>query len=298
VQPVFLGNGYGSIDEGVPSLARLQGVGLWLTGENLDAYYDPAQSTVSNGIYGHYNRSIWFPVTDKKPEVRLDGKDKKSQFDIRFELSYDKKKESFTGKGFLSVNEAFNRYDKMIGLNDETEKYLDSLVSSVLKDAKVTKFNPTLFNRREVVFGFSLELKCPEEDDYGRVPLKIGVPSGGISGRLPDDVHLYHQKRFSPIVFPGLMSQQVELKLNTEGIEIVLKPENRQIENQAGNFEITVLEKDDYIVINRRLSLIKTEFAPGEWPILKELLLADYHERNQDILLKLKKDESEDKKKK
>jgi len=47
-QPVFLGRGYGSVDERVPTLARMLGIGVWLTGDNLDAYYDPQHGTVSD----------------------------------------------------------------------------------------------------------------------------------------------------------------------------------------------------------------------------------------------------------
>lgn len=288
-RPVFLSKGYGPVDEGVPSLSRMAGIGAWVSGDNLEAYYDPASGTVSNGPARIYNRTVWSPGFEDKPSVRINAENKQSRIEVRIDLAFDAKKDCFTGTGYFYADNCFNPYDRMEGLAKESKTYLGSVASSLIKGAKVTGFNPSVFNRSRVVLGFELELKKPEPDDLGRLQIVVGEPSGGISDHLPDDVHLYHQARSSRINLPCLMNQIVELRLDLKGLDVIYHATDQTVENSAGIFSIKINQKDSKIVITRKLNLTKTIYQPEEWSILRTLLLADSHEKNQTLLLKTTK---------
>ncbi len=284
--PVFLGKGYGPIDEGVPTLSRMTGIGVWISGENLEAYYDPASGVVSNGFIPICGRTLWLPGSADIPEARLNSKNQSSLIDVRLVLSFDEEKGDFTGTGYFYADNCFNPYDRMEGLAQETETYLGSVVSSLIKGAKVTGFNPSNFDRFRVIVGFQLELKSPAPDDLGRLRLVIGEPSSGILGRLPDDLRLFHRSRSSSLHLPCLMHQKVELRLGLKGMDLIYHPTNQEFENNAGSISVTTDQRDNRIIITRELKLTKTIYPPEEWGALRALLLAETHERSQTLLLK------------
>jgi hypothetical protein len=296
--PVFLGKGYGQVDEGVPSLSRMAGIGVWVSGDNLEAYYDPASGIVSNGSARIYNRTVWSPGFEDKPIVRINDDNKQSLIEVRIDLAFDTKKDCFNGTGYFYADNCFNPYDRMEGLAKESITCLGSVVSSLIKGAEVTGFNPSVFNRSRVVLGFELELKKPEPDYLGRLQIVIGEPSGGIYDHLPGDVHLYHQTRSSRINLPCLMNQIVELRLDLKGLDIIYHATDQTAENGAGSFSIKTNQKDSKIVITRKLNLTKTIYQPEEWSILRTLLLADSHEKNQTLLLKTTKNAKDNQSKK
>ncbi len=287
--PVFLGKSYGLVDEGVPALSRMVGVGLWVSGDDLEAYYDPASGTVFNGLTRIYNRTIWFPGFDDKPSVLTTAENKQSYIEVRIDLAFDTQKDCFTGNGYLCADNCFSPYDRMEGLAQESKKYLGSVVSSLIKGAEVTGFNPSVFNRSRVVMGFELELEKPEQDESGRLKIIVGEPSGGVFDHLPADVHLYHQMRSSQVQIPCLMNQVVELRLDLEGLDVIYHATDQSLENGAGSFSIKTHRKDNKIVITRKLNLTKTIYQPEEWLALRSLLLSDSHEKNQTLFLKTTK---------
>ena len=285
-RPVFLGKGHGNIDVGTPTLSRMTDIGVWISGDDLEAYYNPASSKISNGPANIYNRTVWLPHFDDNPNLSFASGTEYSSLDIRIDLAFDSKKDLFTGKGYLYVDKGFNPYDRMTGLANESKSYLGSVVSGLLKGAKITGYNLSNFDRLRVSVGFELELKKPEPDDFDRLELVLDEPSGGIFDNLPRNVHLYDQKRSSRVDIPFLMNQKIELKLDLEGLEVVYSPADKIIGNSAGIFSVTVDRKDERLVITRKLNLTKTTYQPEDWPALRELLLADKHQRNQSLLLK------------
>lgn len=285
-EPAFLGTGYDSIDEGVPTLSRMDGVGVWVSGENIEAYYDPRKSTITEDLAHISGRTVWLPGVDNKPGVRLDHKEGRSRIDVLLDLSYDADKDTFKGTGFLNADNCLSPYGRMKGLSGEAKSFLESVVSGILEGASITDHNASLFDPSAVITGFEFTLKKPEEDDLGRLSFEIGEPDGGLFAHLPDDVHLYQQRRNSSIGLQGLMSQKVTLKLDLKDMDIVYLPNEQTVENLAGSFTITVVQKDDHLTIMRELNLAKTDYRPDEWLALRELLLADRHERNRTLLMK------------
>ncbi|MCK4785877.1 MAG: DUF3857 domain-containing protein [Desulfobacteraceae bacterium] len=284
--PVFMGKGYGAVDEGVPTLSRMIGIGVWILGDDLEAYYDPESGTVSNGIAPIYGRTVWLPGLEDKPNVPFGGEKERGFIDVRINLAFDGEKDRFTGSGYLYADNCFNPYHRMVGLKKEAKTYLGTVVSSLIEGAEVTDFNPSGFDRSRVIFGFELELKKPEPDDLGRLQLTTGEPSGGIFDRLPDDVRLFHQERSSPIYLPCLMSQKIELKLDLKGLDVIYFPIDQTVENDAGSFACTATQEGGRIVLTRTLYLAKRVYRPEKWPLLRTLLLADQHDRNQTLLVK------------
>ena len=284
--PVFLGRGYDAVDEGIPTLARMAGISVAVSGENLEAYYEPSSSTISNGVSRIYGRTAWFPVRGDRPGVNPNSENELSTIDVRLSLSYDKKAEKFTGTGYYYADKGLSGYDRMVGLAGEAKTFLNSVVSGLLDGAKVVGFNPSRLDRLGVVMGFELELKKPEPDDLGRLRLILEEPSGGIFDQLPDDVHLYHQERSSPVQMVSLMKQRVQLRLDLSGLDVVYCPSGHTMENDAGRFSVTVDRVEDCITITREIELTQSLYRPEEWPALRALLLADRHERNQTLLVK------------
>lgn len=298
IHPVFVGKGYGAVDQGVPTLSRMIGIGLWILGDDLEAYYDPESGTVSNGIAPIYGRTVWLPGLEDKPNVPFSGEKERGLIDVRINLAFDGEKDRFTGSGYLYADNCFSPYDRLVGLKKEAKTYLEKVVSSLMEGAKVTDFNPSGFDRLRVIFGFELDLENPEPDDLGRLQLTTGEPSGGIFDHLPDDVRLFHQERSSPIYLPSLMSQKVELKLDLRGLDVVYFPIDRTIENNAGSFTCTATQEGGRIALARTLYLAKRVYRPEEWPLLRALLLADKHERSQTLLVKAEKSAGGDRDKK
>jgi len=295
--PMFLGVGYGAVDEGIPTLALMTGISVAVSGDNLEAYYDPSSGTVSNGVSRIYGRTVWLPGSGDRPGVNLSGENEQSMIDVSISLSFDKKEKKFTGTGYYYADNGFSRYDRMEGLAGEAMTFLGSVITGILDGAKVTAFNPSRFSRLGVEMGLEVELKKPEPDDLGRLQLVIGEPSGGVFDQLPDNIRLYHKERSSPVRIASLMKQRVQLRLDLNGLDVVYYPFDQIIENDAGCFSITVGKAEDRITITRELELTRSIYQPEEWPALRALLLADRHERNQTLLVKTAEDNDENGKK-
>ena len=71
-----------------------------------------------------------------------------------------------------------------------------------------------------------------------------------------------------------------------ENWEAVYLPEERLIENQTGKFHLIKEAKDDRVVVTRELSFPRVDFSGDDWKELRELLLAEKHDRNRTVLLK------------
>jgi len=286
VWPVFMAKAYGDIDDGIPSLNRMDEVGLWISGEGLEAYYCPAHSDVQNGLAPIFGKAIWLPGSETTPEVRWSGKGTTSTMIVKMDLSYCGEKKLLYGKGYLSSEGGLCPYDKMEGLNDEARSYLEDVAGSVLSGSKVKGYNPTSFDRFNIAAGFKFKAKACSRDNLDRLVLNIESPSEGIFGSLPHDVHLYQHVRSTPVILPGTMTQKVCVNLELGDLELVSLPEAKTIENGAGKFVLKVTNEDGKIGLKRMLSLTKQRYEASDWNELRELLLADQNANNGLIIVK------------
>jgi hypothetical protein len=174
----------------------------------------------------------------------------------------------------------------MVGHGDQSETFLGSLVSGILADAKVSGYSPLRFDPTRVEVGFTIDVPLPEPDSLGRLRLVINDPPGGISQCLPDDVRLFHQRRESPVCFPGVLHQRVECQIDLRGVEIIYQPVMSAAENLTGKAQVTVSIQDSVLIVSRDLQIGMPICHPEDWPSLRALLLANRDERARTILFK------------
>ncbi|MEW5702125.1 MAG: DUF3857 domain-containing protein [Candidatus Zixiibacteriota bacterium] len=285
-QPVFLGRGYGAMEATIPSLAEMSGVGVRVVGENLDGYYDPESGEIANGKARSFGRVMWRPGTDPEPLLLSADEDLASAMTVRFDLRLDTAGKALVGKGYLDGSGCFSAYDRMVGQDDQSTRFLGSLASSVLTDAKVTGFGPLRFDPQRVEIGFAVDVPLPEPDSLGRLRLGIGDPTGGVLQCLPDDVRLFHQRRESPVCLPSVMQQRVECRIDLHGLKVVYQPASSTVENSLGRSQITVNVQDSVLIISRELHLGVPICKAEDWPSLRAVLLADKNERGRTLLFK------------
>ncbi len=284
--PAFFAKSYGDIDVNVPGTARLSEFGLWLSADDLAAYYDPFDGDIKSGPNGFFSRTVWLAGTDDKPGIRINGLDKSSRSDVVIELSYDAEKKSFSGSGYLFADNYFTPYLEMAGLDDEAFTYLDTLVSSIFENAKLTGYNPNEFARNRTIVGFKFDMEKPEADKPDQINLEIGEATCSIPASLPENTELYHNMRTSAVRFPCKLSQKIAVILNLKGLETVYFPGNDSLHNAAGDFVIHSVKTDKKLIVVRQLDLSKNEYLPEDWPVLRELLLADRNDGNRKVVIK------------
>jgi len=284
--PVFLSPSFGNINIEISGLTLMNRLGLWLSAENLAAYYDPITSEIKSGPVSFFSRMAWLAGSDEKPNIRINGLDKTSSNDIRIELSYDADKKSITGSGYFRATNYFNQYLQMAGMENEAFTYFEKLVSSIFENAELTACNPSEFTRLKTVFGFQFTIDSLTIDDRDRIELTLGESTCGILANLPSNIELYHNQRTSPMHFPGPMSQNIELTLNLDGLELLHYPENNSLENETGSFAVNSIETEKKLIVIRSLKLSKSDYTAEEWLPLRTLLLADRNDGNRLILVK------------
>ncbi len=286
-EPIYRSAGFSGIDQKIPGLSRFDGITILVSGDELKAFYDPGQGTLSEGLQPLHGRIVWTPGGGSAPsrETGLDGSGADSQFELVLTLEPGEDG-SWSGTGFLSANGLFCPYDEMVGLQGEALALVGRIAGSVLQGASVTGFNPEVFERNRVTVGFDFDLDMQEPDDQHRTPVTIGDPSGGITAQFPSDVHLYHEQRGSPVLLSGMMTQRVRLRVKTGDREIIYVPEEREVENEVGRYAIRVEEEDGWVTIDRELMLAATAVRPDAWPSLRALLLEDADSAGRTILMK------------
>jgi len=285
--PVLRSNGFGNIEEGVPTQSRMDGIAVWVSGrDEVEAYYNPVTSKIHNGLAPIYGRTVWIPGSGDDPQVSWKGEANISRLEVRLDLEYEEEKDQWDGHGFYKAEQGFNPFDRMEGLDGEARDYLQSVVSGVIDGAEIINYNPVTFNRFTIAIGFEFTAPVGEEDSFGRHSFTIGDPANGIFDHLPNDIELYVEKRDAPIRLAGLMERTVEVSLNVEGLDIVYIPEYRELENDGGSFSISIVEKDEQVVISRQLKVSNVSYSEKDWSLLRSLLLADKNERGRTVFLK------------
>ncbi len=286
VFPVFRGRGYGDVNEGIPSVSRMDGIGLWVSGEDLlEAYYDPRSSRLQNGFAPIFGRTVWIPGDrENEPRLTLGGEGMESRIDLNLELSLDTDKEEWQGRGYYVASNGFNAFDQMSGLDSESRDYLESVLTGVIEDAEISDYNPVTFHRFNMTLGFNFTVPLGDKDGYDRYTMVIGDPGGGWFDRLPDDIELCSEKRKSPVRLFGVMEQNIEFKFNTDGWEVIYIPDNRTITNDIGEFRLEIERSDDEVAVKRTLRIDHCNIPSENWSSFRTLGLADRHERNRTVI--------------
>ncbi|MHC4274709.1 MAG: DUF3857 domain-containing protein [Planctomycetota bacterium] len=283
---VFRGASFGDVDVRVPNLSWTEGPGVWVQGADVEGYFDPASAKFAHGPWALHRRAVWRPAVDAAPSFRRDEGDAPSSFAVRLDLHYDAESKQWQGSGVLTATGALCPFDSMVGLEDEAQEHLGSLADAMLDGAEVTGYNPAAFDPSRVTVRFEIEAPEGERDALGRLQLRLADPGALESLLAHAAVHLHEGSRDSRVALPTAIDQRLELHLDTAGLEVVHLPAARRTANTAGNCVIAAEETDGEVVLTRELSLTKESYAPGEWPALRQLLLADGSEGNGLILLK------------
>ncbi|PKK83726.1 MAG: hypothetical protein CVT49_06820 [candidate division Zixibacteria bacterium HGW-Zixibacteria-1] len=286
--PVFISNEFGVIENTVPSLARLGNIGVWVSGPDIEAYYDPEESVLQRGLAQITGRTIWSPGTDEKPVIRIRGSSEYSRMEIIIDLDIDSTGDSITGKGFFYTDNCLNVFERMEGLDSEAADFLNEVMSGLIDGAEVTDYSFNRFDIFNVTAGFEFGMKKPEKDDFERLPLKIGNPAGGLYDHLPADILLYEATRMSPVSLQCLMRCSIELRIKLNDMVSVYLPSEIKVENKAGGFAMSVKQDDNRLDVKREIYISRIDIEPGLWPDLRTLLLADSHEQNRTLLFKTK----------
>jgi hypothetical protein len=275
-RPVFRSVGAAGIDIDAPSLSRFTPIGLVVTGDGLGAFYDPYDGKLVDGVTPFFGRFVWIPGDEGRPSPGPGLGDAEATSDFSLVITLEPAEDgSWAGTGYLSANGCFSPHAEMVGLVGEALALLKRVAGSVLPGSTVEAFNPEVFTREEVRVGFSIKTKAIEKDDQGRTSITLGEPAGGVVSKLPADVHLYHEKRSSPVTIAGSMTQRTTLRLKTGQREIVYMPEPREIENEAGRYVLTASHADGWVSVEREITLRAAAIQPEEWPLLRALLLEE-----------------------
>lgn len=288
VFPVFRGQDYGDINEGVPTVSRMDGIALWVSGEDLlEAYFDPVSCQLKNGFEPVFGRTVWILSSqDNEPRLTLGGPGMESRLDLKLELSIDADEETWQGEGFYFASNGFNAYDQMSGLDNQVKVFLENALCGVIKDAKILNYNPVTFHRFNMTLGFDFTAPVGEKDGYDRYSLLIGDPAGGLFDHLPRDVDLFHQNRQSPVKLFGTMEQSVEFSIDTDGWEMVYIPECCEIANDVGRYQLEIERSDGKINVKRTLRFNRNDIPSDDWHLLRELGLAGKNERNRTMIIR------------
>jgi len=280
--------GRASVDEEVPALAWFGGLELMVEGEGV--VLDPASCALRHGSAHDLGRTVWRagaePAIVSWPGIE-------SSYELTLSLEPDD--EGWSGAATLESSGALSAHPAATGLSGETESFIARVASSAL-GATSEDLGLARFETSHVTAGFALSMDAPEPDDSGRTRLVIGDPAGGILSQLPGDVHSYVADRDSPVLLPGPIRQSVTLRLDPGDLEVVRLPDPTTTSNSLGEFLLEVEERDDgTLVVSRSLSIGEGAadsdsyngllIAPGDWPLMRELLLEESDPRHRTILL-------------
>jgi hypothetical protein len=286
-QPFYRSAGPSGVDPDVPGLSRLRDVEVWVQGDHFRGLYDPADGTLSNRPHDLSGVATWMPAEGGAPrqEPGEDGKAPESRFDLLLTLE-PSEDGGWHGTGYWSADGLFSPYEDMAGLHEEALSTIGKVAASVLPEASVGGYNPETFEWNRVAVGFDVSVPAEKPDAYGRTGLSMGKPSGGIAALLPHDVHLYNERRDSPVALPGTMTQRVRLRVKTNDREVVHLPRAFEVKNETGSYASSSGKSGGWVVIEQTLHLNGGTVAPAEWPDLRDLLLEQSDAGKREILVK------------
>ena len=202
------------------------------------------------------------------------------------ELRWNAADSAWTGSGYYQAGGVFARYDEMAGSDGDAKGTLQKAAAGVVAGAELDAFNPVDFNPSLVSAQVTVHAPAAGRDRFGRLPLVIGAPGGGLPDALPHDVRLYLSERGAPVQLPSPLTQSVQVTLHLGGLDVVRLPDAGLVQNEAGRFELAVRREGDTVTVTRSLALAKARYTPEEWPALRELLLAETDAANRTVLLR------------
>jgi hypothetical protein len=282
----FRGSAYADAEVRVPNLSWTDGPGVWIGGETVMGCFDPVNARFSAGPSSLFHRAIWRPGLDAAPTASWDNVEAPSRVAVRLDLAYDADGERWTGSGTLNATGVLSPYPRMAGFGNEAQAQLESMAGALVGAAEITGYNPAIFGPAEVTVGFTLEMPAGKRDALDRLHVKLADPHVLSALLAHAAIQLHEEGRATAVVFPTAVEQQLELRLDAADLDVVHVPAERRVANDAGSCIVTASVDDGEIVLTRSLSLDRRAYAPGEWPALRRLLLADAHEAGRLVLLK------------
>ncbi|MBZ0263649.1 DUF3857 domain-containing protein [bacterium] len=281
VWPCYFGAGYGAVDDEVPTLARMGDMKVWISAENLEAFYDPKTGKTALGFAPIYGKTVWLPGSEDNPVVRYSGDGESSVIETHFDVAIDCKTKQYSGSGFYQANGGFCGYHMMREGATSSKGYLQKNAKGVLSGVKITDYSPLNFDPIMVSANYNLEGDLPEKDDFDRMVFDLGSPGMGILYNLPGDIHLEDDSRTAPIQFFGKMEQNISFTVDKGKADVFHLPESFEIKNDAGMFTLTVEQNGDKISYSRSLKFNENSYDAKMWKQVRALLLAEKHEKNR-----------------
>jgi len=233
-----------------------------------------------------FGKAIWLPGSEDTPKVRWTGKGTTSKVEMTLNVDFCADEKVLYGSGYYNSTGGMCPFDQMEGYDTEAMDFLNSEVSAVLGGSELNSYNPASFDRFNVSTGFKFETGTMSQDNLDRFVVEIGAPKHSIVGTLPGDIHIYQEKRSTPINIPGDMEQNVVFNIDVSDFELISIPESKKIENGAGMFELVVSNEDGKVKIERKLHLTKANYSAEEWMSLRALLLAESNANNRTLIFK------------
>jgi len=259
---------------------------LKVEGGNFTGFYDPAGGKLHEGMTALYGKTVWIPEEGNSPELFSGSKGGADLSVYRLSINLGRDEGGWKGTGFIHTSGLFCLYDNMAGPGAKGSSYIDLLAGTTLSGAEGYQFSPEVLNREQVQAEFKLRIESSTRDQNGRIRLILGEnPAGGVMANLPSSLHLAHNSRTSPVILPSEMVQSVLIRIETGDLKSVRLPENREIENGAGSFNLSAEQEEGYITIRRELRLDKEMIPAGSWPLLRELLLEETDARGRTLIL-------------
>ena len=285
-RPVFRSAELGSVDGGAAGFSRFGEVFVCVAGDRFNAVYDPIESSLMTRPGMNWGRTVWKPGTGKAPELRPDPESAAAGSSLELLLTLEPAEDGWKGTGFYRAAGIFSPFVEMSGLGGEGRAHVEALAGSALHGATVADYGAAVLEETRVEAGFEFSFEPASPDGAGRTAISAGDPAGGIFSRLGADIRLSHEKRTSPAVLQGKMTQRVRLRVKTEGRTITGRPGPRSIENEAGSFSLKVSSEEGWLTIDRTLTLNGGVIAPAAWPALRALLLEERDAAGRTVLLK------------
>jgi len=285
--PVYRSITWNAVSMELPGMSGFGNMQVFVRGDRYQAIYDPEAGTLTDRVSAMYDGIVWSPGTGdgtpRKPDASGSAIESRFEVVLTLEPAADG---GWNGRGYIDAEGVFSPYGEMTGLDGEALAAIGQIAESVLPGAKVGGFNPEVFDRGRVTAGFDFGIVAGDPDGEGRTAVTTGNPAGGISSRLPADVHLYNEHRGSPVMLPGVMTQRVVIRIRIGERELAYLPEATGLSNSAGQYQLAAEHENGWITVERTLTLNAGTVEPGAWPELRALLLEDADSAGRTILFR------------
>ncbi len=273
VDPMFIGQGSSLVAPDIPRLQDIQRIILRLrSGSGL--WFDPASGTVisPDEIMGH---AFWdlHQSGDNRPQTPTLPQSEMS-FTVGLNLSPGED-DLFKGEGYFRGTAAFSQHGETRSPEGLKDGFVSPLSESILPGLKPASVLPGSIEPAVVELDFTLqEFEIPH-DGLDRKSLVLSAPLGGILDTLPQGVHLYDEKRDTPVHGMKGWHQTVTLRLETSAADLKHIPQAFKLANDVGLFELQIHQNEDCLTLIRTLVLTQKDVMAEQWPQLRALLLAE-----------------------